>query len=87
MPILTVALRADLGCGTGHSCFVISSSFARKTIAQIEHIAKPYGYMVGKVDAIQTELMVPISALAKQALTRPIPTAMDPSGSIRSQPV
>lgn len=56
MPILAVALRADLGCGTGHSCFVISSSFARQTIAQIELITKPYEYMVGKVDVMQTEL-------------------------------
>jgi len=31
----------NLGCGTGHPSFVMSSSFANQTLAQIELYAKP----------------------------------------------
>ncbi len=49
MSILAAALRADLGCGTGHPSFVMSSSFTNQTIAQIELFTKPKEYKVGKV--------------------------------------
>ena len=37
----------NLGCGTGHPSYVMSSSFANQTIAQIELFANPDKYPVG----------------------------------------
>jgi len=37
----------NLGCGTGHPSYVMSSSFANQTIAQIELFANPGKYPVG----------------------------------------
>ena len=39
----------NLGCGTGHPSFVMSSSFANQTIAQIELFAHRDKYQVGQV--------------------------------------
>lgn len=49
MSILAAALRAGLGRGTGHPGFVLSSSSANQTIAQIELFAKPKEYKIGAV--------------------------------------
>jgi adenosylhomocysteinase len=37
----------NLGCGTGHPSYVMSSSFANQTIAQIELFTNPGKYPVG----------------------------------------
>ncbi len=37
----------NLGCGTGHPSYVMSSSFANQTIAQIELFTKTADYPVG----------------------------------------
>ena len=37
----------NLGCGTGHPSYVMSSSFANQTIAQIELYSKTEDYPVG----------------------------------------
>ncbi len=37
----------NLGCGTGHPSYVMSSSFANQTIAQIELFNNPDQYPVG----------------------------------------
>ena len=37
----------NLGCATGHPSYVMSSSFANQTIAQIEIFANPERYAVG----------------------------------------
>jgi adenosylhomocysteinase len=37
----------NLGCGTGHPSYVMSSSFANQTIAQIELFANTDKYPVG----------------------------------------
>jgi adenosylhomocysteinase len=37
----------NLGCGTGHPSYVMSSSFANQTIAQIELFANTAKYPVG----------------------------------------
>ncbi|HEX5698172.1 MAG TPA: adenosylhomocysteinase [Rhodoferax sp.] len=46
----------NLGCGTGHPSFVMSSSFANQTIAQIELFTKPKEYKVGKVYVLPKHL-------------------------------
>jgi len=47
--LLAKGRLVNLGCGTGHPSFVMSSSFANQTIAQIELFTKPKSYKVGKV--------------------------------------
>ncbi|WP_311222515.1 MULTISPECIES: adenosylhomocysteinase [unclassified Acidovorax] len=47
--LLAKGRLVNLGCGTGHPSFVMSSSFANQTIAQIELFTKPGDYEVGKV--------------------------------------
>jgi adenosylhomocysteinase len=37
----------NLGCGTGHPSYVMSSSFANQTIAQIELFTRKADYPVG----------------------------------------
>jgi adenosylhomocysteinase len=46
----------NLGCGTGHPSFVMSSSFANQTIAQIELFTKAKEYEVGKVYVLPKHL-------------------------------
>ncbi|PKO59907.1 MAG: adenosylhomocysteinase [Betaproteobacteria bacterium HGW-Betaproteobacteria-18] len=47
--LLAKGRLVNLGCGTGHPSFVMSSSFANQTIAQIELFTKPKAYKVGQV--------------------------------------
>ena len=47
--LLAKGRLVNLGCATGHPSFVMSSSFANQTIAQIELFTKPEAYEVGKV--------------------------------------
>jgi adenosylhomocysteinase len=46
----------NLGCGTGHPSFVMSSSFANQTIAQIELFTKSKDYKVGQVYVLPKHL-------------------------------
>ncbi|HSI60468.1 MAG TPA: adenosylhomocysteinase [Ideonella sp.] len=46
----------NLGCGTGHPSFVMSSSFANQTIAQIELFTQPEKYQQGKVYVLPKHL-------------------------------
>ncbi|TAG24634.1 MAG: adenosylhomocysteinase [Burkholderiales bacterium] len=46
----------NLGCGTGHPSFVMSSSFANQTIAQIELFTKSKDYQSGKVYVLPKHL-------------------------------
>ena len=47
--LLAKGRLVNLGCGTGHPSFVMSSSFANQTIAQIELFTKPDQYQSGQV--------------------------------------
>jgi adenosylhomocysteinase len=46
----------NLGCGTGHPSYVMSSSFANQTIAQIELFSHADAYDVGKVYVLPKHL-------------------------------
>ncbi len=46
----------NLGCGTGHPSYVMSSSFANQTIAQIELFTRPDAYENGKVYVLPKHL-------------------------------
>jgi adenosylhomocysteinase len=45
--LLAKGRLVNLGCGTGHPSYVMSSSFANQTLAQIELFTKPEAYPVG----------------------------------------
>jgi adenosylhomocysteinase len=54
--LLAQGRLVNLGCATGHPSFVMSSSFANQTIAQIELFCHPEGYDVGKVYTLPKHL-------------------------------
>ena len=54
--LLAKGRLVNLGCGTGHPSFVMSSSFANQTIAQIELFTKKDSYEVGKVYVLPKHL-------------------------------
>ncbi len=54
--LLAKGRLVNLGCGTGHPSFVMSSSFANQTIAQIELFTKQSDYEVGKVYVLPKHL-------------------------------
>ena len=54
--LLAKGRLVNLGCGTGHPSFVMSSSFANQTIAQIELFTKQDAYEAGKVYVLPKHL-------------------------------
>ncbi|MDP3425607.1 MAG: adenosylhomocysteinase [Burkholderiaceae bacterium] len=54
--LLAKGRLVNLGCGTGHPSFVMSSSFANQTIAQIELFTRPEAYQPGKVYVLPKHL-------------------------------
>ncbi len=54
--LLAKGRLVNLGCGTGHPSFVMSSSFANQTIAQIELFTKTEAYQAGKVYVLPKHL-------------------------------
>jgi len=54
--LLAKGRLVNLGCGTGHPSFVMSSSFANQTIAQIELFTKQDAYQVGTVYVLPKHL-------------------------------
>ncbi len=54
--LLAKGRLVNLGCGTGHPSFVMSSSFANQTLAQIELFTKPKDYKSGHVYVLPKHL-------------------------------
>ncbi|KQT09388.1 adenosylhomocysteinase [Ramlibacter sp. Leaf400] len=54
--LLAKGRLVNLGCGTGHPSYVMSSSFANQTLAQIELFTKPKAYETGKVYVLPKHL-------------------------------
>ena len=54
--LLAKGRLVNLGCGTGHPSYVMSSSFANQTLAQIELFTKPDAYQVGQVYVLPKHL-------------------------------
>ena len=54
--LLAKGRLVNLGCATGHPSFVMSSSFANQTIAQIELYTRPDHYESGKVYVLPKHL-------------------------------
>jgi adenosylhomocysteinase len=58
----------NLGCGTGHPSYVMSSSFANQTIAQIELFTRKGDYEVGKVYVLPKHLDEKVARLQLKTL-------------------
>ncbi|HQD14632.1 MAG TPA: adenosylhomocysteinase [Ottowia sp.] len=54
--LLAKGRLVNLGCGTGHPSYVMSSSFANQTIAQIELFTRPDAYAAGRVYVLPKHL-------------------------------
>jgi adenosylhomocysteinase len=54
--LLAKGRLVNLGCGTGHPSYVMSSSFANQVLAQIELFQHPDRYEVGKVYVLPKHL-------------------------------
>jgi len=66
--LLAKGRLVNLGCGTGHPSFVMSSSFANQTIAQIELFCHKDGYDVGKVYTLPKHLDEKVARLHLQKI-------------------
>jgi adenosylhomocysteinase len=58
----------NLGCGTGHPSYVMSSSFANQTIAQIELFSHKDAYDIGKVYVLPKHLDEKVARLQLKTL-------------------
>ncbi len=67
----------NLGCGTGHPSYVMSSSFANQTIAQIELYAHADAYDVGKVYVLPKHLDEKVARLQLVTLNAQLSTLTD----------
>ncbi|HET7675753.1 MAG TPA: adenosylhomocysteinase [Gammaproteobacteria bacterium] len=66
--ILAKGRLVNLGCGTGHPSFVMSSSFANQTIAQIELFSRSQDYQVGQVYVLPKHLDEKVARLQLKKL-------------------
>ncbi|NVJ07574.1 adenosylhomocysteinase [Myxococcus sp. AM001] len=66
--LLAKGRLVNLGCGTGHPSYVMSSSFANQTIAQIELYSQSANYEVGKVYVLPKHLDEKVARLQLKKL-------------------
>ncbi|NCT82593.1 MAG: adenosylhomocysteinase [Comamonadaceae bacterium] len=66
--LLAKGRLVNLGCGTGHPSYVMSSSFANQTIAQIELYAHKDAYDIGKVYVLPKHLDEKVARLQLSTL-------------------
>jgi adenosylhomocysteinase len=66
--LLAQGRLVNLGCGTGHPSFVMSSSFANQTIAQIELYCHQDAYEKGKVYVLPKHLDEKVARLHLQKI-------------------
>ena len=66
--LLAKGRLVNLGCATGHPSYVMSSSFANQTIAQIELYTKPEAYQPGKVYVLPKHLDEKVARLQRSKL-------------------
>ncbi len=66
--LLAKGRLVNLGCGTGHPSYVMSSSFANQTIAQIELFTHSDFYELGKVYVLPKHLDEKVALLQLKTL-------------------
>ncbi|MBW8756373.1 MAG: adenosylhomocysteinase, partial [Burkholderiales bacterium] len=67
----------NLGCGTGHPSYVMSSSFANQTIAQVELFTRPDAYQTGKVYVLPKHLDEKVARLQLSKLNAKLTVLSD----------
>ena len=67
----------NLGCATGHPSYVMSSSFANQTMAQIELFTRPDAYEAGKVYVLPKLLDEKVARLQLSKLGVPLTQLTD----------
>jgi adenosylhomocysteinase len=67
----------NLGCGTGHPSYVMSSSFANQTIAQVELFTRPDAYQPGKVYVLPKHLDEKVARLQLSKLNAKLTVLSD----------
>jgi adenosylhomocysteinase len=75
--LLAKGRLVNLGCGTGHPSYVMSSSFANQTIAQIELFTKPDAYQAGKVYVLPKHLDEKVARLQLSKLNAQLTVLTD----------
>ena len=66
--LLAKGRLVNLGCGTGHPSYVMSSSFANQTIAQVELFAHKDAYDIGRVYVLPKHLDEKVARLQLKTL-------------------
>src|SRR5881394_2192094 len=79
--LLAKGRLVNLGCGTGHPSFVMSSSFANQTIAQIELFTQPAKYQVGQVYVLPKHLDEKVARLQLSKLGAQLTVLTDEQAS------
>jgi adenosylhomocysteinase len=77
----------NLGCGTGHPSYVMSSSFANQTIAQIELFTHADFYEQGKVYVLPKHLDEKVARLQLKTLNAELTTLSDEQAAYIGVPV
>ncbi|MBA3771527.1 MAG: adenosylhomocysteinase [Ramlibacter sp.] len=75
--LLAKGRLVNLGCGTGHPSYVMSSSFANQTIAQIELFTKQDQYQPGKVYVLPKHLDEKVARLQLSKLNAQLTVLTD----------
>ena len=75
--LLAKGRLVNLGCGTGHPSYVMSSSFANQTIAQIELFARKEAYENGKVYVLPKHLDEKVAVLQLTTLNAQLSVLTD----------
>ncbi len=75
--LLAKGRLVNLGCGTGHPSYVMSSSFANQTIAQVELFTKPNDYQPGKVYVLPKHLDEKVARLQLSKLNAQLTVLTD----------
>ena len=75
--LLAKGRLVNLGCGTGHPSYVMSSSFANQTIAQIELFTKQDAYEAGKVYVLPKHLDEKVARLQLSKLNAQLSVLTD----------
>ena len=75
--LLAKGRLVNLGCATGHPSYVMSSSFANQTIAQVEMFTRPDEYEVGKVYVLPKHLDEKVARLQLSKLNAKLSVLTD----------
>ena len=85
--LLAKGRLVNLGCGTGHPSYVMSSSFANQTIAQIELFTHSDYYEQGKVYVLPKHLDEKVARLQLATLNAELSTLSDEQAAYIGVPV